>query len=79
MFSGSSKKEKRAAKWTIQVVALCILIYLGIRHVDAVAGAVAWLADLFEPLILGIILALVLDVPMVPIEKHLFQKKMDRK
>ena len=79
MFSGSSKKEKRAAKWTVQVVAICILIYLGIRHVDALAGAVRWLADLFEPLILGIILALVLDVPMVPIEKHLFQKRNGQK
>ena len=75
MFFGGSKKENRAAKWTIQVVTICILIYLGIRHVDAVAGAVIWLADLLEPLILGTILALVLDVPMDPIERHLFQKR----
>lgn len=75
MFFGGSEKENRAAKWTIQVVTICILICLGIRHVDAVAGAVIWLADLFEPLILGIILALVLDVPMNPIERHLFQKR----
>ncbi len=79
MFFGGSKKEKRAAKWMIQVVTVCILIYLGIRHVDAVAGAVIWLANLFEPLILGIIMALVLDVPMEPIEKRLFQKKNSRK
>ena len=61
MFFGGSKKENRAARWIIQVVTVCILIYLGIRHVDAVAGAVIWLADLLEPLMLGIILALVLD------------------
>lgn len=79
MFFGGSKKEKQAAKWTIQVVTVCILIYLGIRHVKAVAGAVIWLADLLEPLILGSILALVLDVPMGPIEKHLFQKRNGQK
>lgn len=75
MFFGGSKRGKRAAKWTIQVVTACILVYLGISHMDAVAGAVIWLADLFKPLLLGIVLALVLNVPMCPIEKHLFQKK----
>lgn len=75
MFFSGSKREKRASKWIIQIVTICILIYLGIRHIDAVAVAVIWLADLIEPLILGIILALVLDVPMNPIERHLFQKK----
>lgn len=75
MFFSGSKRERRAAKWTIQVVTVCILIYLGLRHMDAVAGAAMWLADLFEPLILGIVLALVLNVPMCPIERHLFKKK----
>lgn len=75
MFFSGSKRERRAAKWTIQIVTVCILIYLGLRHMDAVAGAAMWLADLFEPLILGIVLALVLNVPMCPIERHLFKKK----
>lgn len=75
MFFSGSKRERRAAKWTIQTVTVCILIYLGLRHMDAVAGAAMWLADLFEPLILGIVLALVLNVPMCPIERHLFKKK----
>lgn len=34
---------------------------------------------LFEPLILGVVLALILNVPICPIEKHLFQKKDGRK
>ncbi len=75
MFFSGSKRERRAAKWTIQIVTVCILIYLGLRHMNAVAGAAMWLADLFEPLILGIVLALVLNVPMCPIERHLFKKK----
>lgn len=79
MFFGGSNRGSRAAKWTIKVITVCILIYLVLRHVDAVAGAVVWLLDLFEPLIFGIVLALVLNVPMGPIEKHLFQKKKGRK
>lgn len=79
MFFGGSDRGNRAAKWTIKVITVCILIYLVLRHVDAVAGAVVWLLDLFEPLILGVVLALVLNVPMGPIEKHLFQKKNGRK
>lgn len=79
MFFGGSNRGNRAAKWTIKVITVCILIYLVLRHVDAVAGAVVWLLDLFEPLIFGIVLALVLNVPMGPIEKHLFRKKNGRK
>lgn len=67
------------AKWTIRVVTICLLIYLGIRHIDAITDAVVWLLDLFQPLILGIVLALVLNVPMCPIERHLFQKKAGKK
>ncbi|MGN0333494.1 MAG: AI-2E family transporter [Lachnospiraceae bacterium] len=75
MFFGGSKRESQAAKWIIQVVTACILVYLGIRHLDVVAGAITWLVNLFKPLLLGIIFALVLNVPMCPIEKILFQKR----
>lgn len=40
------------------------------------AGAVIWLANLFEPLLLGIVLALVLNVPMCPIEKKTVKEKI---
>ena len=75
MVFGGSKRENQAAKWIIQVVTACILVYLGIRHMDVVAGAITWLINLFKPLLLGVILALVLNVPMCPIEKMLFQKR----
>lgn len=79
MVFGGSDRGNRAAKWIIEVITACILIYLVLRHMDAVAGAVIWLLDLFEPLILGVVLALVLNVPMCPIEKRLFQKKDGQK
>lgn len=70
-----SDRGNRAAKWIIKVVAACILIYLVLRHLDAAAGAIAWLLNLLKPLILGVMFALVLNVPMCLIEKHLFQMK----
>lgn len=79
MVFGNSDRENRAAKWIIKVITACILIYLVLRHMDVVAEAVGWILNLFEPLILGIVLALVLNVPMCPIEKHLFQKKDGKK
>lgn len=51
-----------------------MLIYLGIQHINHIAGAIVWLADLVKPLLLGIILGLFLNVPLCFIEKYLFQK-----
>ena len=69
-----TEKRRQVAKWLIGVITICILIYLGIRHVDHVAGAVSWLADLTKPLLIGVILALFLNVPLGFIERYLFRK-----
>lgn len=67
-------KRRLAAKWIIGIISTCILIYLGVRHIEHVAGAILWLVNLFKPLLLGAILALILNVPMSAIETYLFQK-----
>ena len=59
-----TEKRRQIAKWIIGVITACILIFLGIRHVDQVAGAVTWLTDLTKPLLIGVILALFLNVPL---------------
>lgn len=69
-----TEKRRQIAKWIIGVITACILIFLGIRHVDQVAGAVTWLTDLTKPLLIGVILALFLNVPLGFIERHLFKK-----
>lgn len=70
-----SEKEKmrQAAKWVIGVAAACIFMYLGIWHIKNVAAAVAWLVDLFKPLLIGIIFALILNVPMSFVETYLLK------
>lgn len=70
-----TEKRRRIAKWIIGVFTICILIFLGIRHVDQVAGAVVWLKDLTKPLWIGTILALFLNVPLGFIERYLFRKR----
>ena len=69
-----TEKRRQIAKWIIGVITACILIFLGIRHIGHVAGAVTWLTDLTKPLLIGVILALFLNVPLGFIERHLFKK-----
>lgn len=69
-----TEKRRQIAKWVIGVITVCILIFLGIRHISHVAGAVTWLTDLTKPLLIGMILALFLNVPLGFIERHLFEK-----
>lgn len=72
----SGKTEPRKiTKWLIGVVTACILIYLAVRHLDMIASGVVWLVNLALPLWVGIIMALVLNVPMRPIERKLHLKK----
>lgn len=70
----SLEKRRGLTKWILQTFALCILLYLGVRHINAMAMAVAWLADLIKPLLLGLILALVFNVPMSFLEDKLLSR-----
>ncbi|MBQ4601593.1 MAG: AI-2E family transporter [Clostridia bacterium] len=60
----NSSKMKKLAKWLVGVVAVCILIYLGVKNINTLASSVSYLFKLFGPLILGLVFALILNVPM---------------
>ncbi len=66
--------DKKSALRLIVIITCCIVIYLAIGNLDMIAKAVIWLADLVKPIIIGIILALVLNVPMAIIERKLLKK-----
>lgn len=66
--------DKKAASRLIALITCCIVIYLAIGNLDIIAKAVVWLADLVKPIIIGIILALVLNVPMAIIERKILKK-----
>ena len=71
----NTEKRRQITKWIIGVITICILIYLGIRHINHLGTAIVWLKELTNPLLIGLILALFLNVPLSFIERHLFQKK----
>ena len=74
MFLDDPKTRKTLTKWAVGTVAACILIFLGVRYVSAIAMAIEWLVGLVKPLLIGAMLAMVLSVPMGYIEKYLFRK-----
>lgn len=67
-------KIHKITKWLIGVVTACILIYLAIRHLDRIAAGISWLVNILFPILLGVVMAFILNVPMRPIEKHLYLK-----
>ena len=74
MLIENKEKRKLLSKWLIGIFAVCILIFLGVGHLNILANAISWLIDLTFPLLLGAGMALVFNVPMQPIEKVLFPK-----
>jgi len=74
MLIENKAKRKLLSKWLIGIFAVCILIFLGVGHLNIIANAITWLVDLTFPLLLGAGMALVFNVPMQPIEKVLFAK-----
>ncbi len=78
MLFDDEKQLKRVYLWTVRAVVTCIVIYLAIRHITAVAAAVSWTVSLCMPIIVGGIIALILNVPLRTIEESWF-KKLKRK
>ncbi len=74
----SKMTNSRAAKWLTAVLVACAIVYLGVCHIENVAGAILWLVNLFKPILLGIILALIINVPMRFVEEFL-QVKIKKK
>lgn len=69
-----SKRSRQAAKWVIGIVSICALIVLGLRHIGSIAGVAFQFIDLIKPVLIGIIVALILNVPMSIVEKRLLPK-----
>ncbi|MCD8398021.1 MAG: AI-2E family transporter [Lachnospiraceae bacterium] len=66
--------RRQTGKWLIGIAACCCLIYLGMRYFSVVVRAVSTLIDLVRPILIGMILALILNVPMRMFER-LIRKK----
>ena len=53
---------------------ICALTILGLRHIVSITGIVFRLIDLVKPILIGILVALILNVPMSMIEQRLLPK-----
>ena len=58
------ERKKKITLWIISVAAACILIFLGVQNISAVADAVGWCFSLVSSLLVGVAFALVINVPM---------------
>lgn len=68
-----ANKRRQLKKWIIGIVATCILIYLGIKNIGVLAQAFSYIYGLVDPLVTGLAIALVLNVPMRFLESHLWK------
>ena len=68
------ENKKKLAAWIIGIVAVCILLFLGVRYIDAVADAFSWCVKIVMPLLIGCAIAIIINVPMAFLEKHLWPK-----
>ena len=68
------EKRKKLALWVIGVAGACILLFLGVQNIDRVASACKWLLQLIAPLLLGVAIAMILNVPMLLFERLLWPK-----
>lgn len=69
-----SGDRKKTALWIIGIVAACSLIFLGVQNIKSVFAVIGWCLELVMPLVIGVAIALVLDVPLKFFERHIFTK-----
>ena len=67
----NSENQKKLTRWILLLATVCILIYLGVKNIGTVAGAVKWGINLLTPLTMGMFFALILDVPVKFFESHI--------
>lgn len=68
------EKRKKITKWIIGIAATCIVIFWGIQNLNVVVSAALWCIGLIMPLLLGLVIAVILNVPMRFFEAHIWAK-----
>lgn len=68
------EKRKQTAKWLIEIAAVCILIFLGVQNFGVVLDVLGKSVGLIMPLLMGAVIAVILNVPMRFFEPHIWAK-----
>lgn len=56
---------------TLKIVLCAVALYVGLNHLGVIFGAFKWVYGIFEPLLIGALLALILNTPMRAIARLL--------
>ncbi|MBQ8538953.1 MAG: AI-2E family transporter [Ruminococcus sp.] len=72
------KKKKKLTLWVIGIAAACIAIVFGLKNFEMIKETFSWIVGLVMPLIIGIAIAMIINVPMGFFEKLLFPEKIKR-
>lgn len=62
-------ENRSSERRTARLIAFGVILYAGIMNLSKVASALKWALGACSPIILGLIIALILDVPMYGFEK----------
>ncbi len=60
----SSTKSGIGLGATLKIVLCAVALYVGLNHLGVIFGAFKWVYGIFEPLLIGALLALILNTPM---------------
>ena len=71
------EENKKPDRHTMRLIAFGVILYAALMNLNRVASGLSWLLGVFSSIFIGLIIALILDVPM-----HGFQvlfAKLDKK
>lgn len=71
-------KKKKLTWWIIEIATVCILIFLVAQNSNVIIKAASRCLEIISPLLSGLIIALILNVPMKFFESHLWNKTKNR-
>ena len=71
-------KKKKLTWWIIEIATVCILIFLVAQNSNVIIKAASRCLEIISPLLSGLIIALILNVPMKFFESHLWNKTKNK-
>ena len=66
--------KKKWLRWSIALTIVSVLVFLGVKNIDTLRSIISWCFDLALPLVIGIAIAVIVDVPMNFFENILWKK-----
>ena len=74
----TKESRKKYTWWLLGIAAACILLYLGVSNIGIIADAISWIMGLISPLLIGLAIAVILNVPMQFFEAHFWPKAKNK-